>query len=61
LLFRAALRRKCDDRNASGPGGRGLLVLAVRPRGVFGALKQTIAFGIVDLLGDESATDAAAV
>ena len=61
MLFRAALRRKCDDRNASGPGGRGLLVLAVRPRGVFGALKQAIAFGAVDLMGDESATDAAAV
>src|SRR6201999_4373602 len=55
------LRRKCNDRNASEWGGRGLFVLAVRPGRVFGALKQTVAFGTVDLLGDESATDAAAV
>src|SRR5215471_4656449 len=56
-----ALRRKCNDGNASGLGGRGPLVLSVRPGGVFGALKQTVAFGIVDLLGHEIATDAAAV
>src|ERR1700744_1128376 len=56
-----ALQPKCDDRNGSGLGGRGLLVLAVRPRAVFGALKQTVAFGTVDLFGDESATDAAAI
>jgi len=42
-------------------GGRGLLVLVVRPGGVFGALKQTVAFGVVNLLGHETATDAAAV
>src|SRR4029077_2755123 len=56
-----AQRRKCKDRNASESGGRSLLVPAVRTGGVLGALKQTVAFGTVDLFGDESPMDAAAV
>ena len=59
MVVPKALRPKCNDWNASGLGGCGLLVASVRPRAVFGALKQTIAFGTVDFLGDESAADAA--
>ena len=56
-----ALRRKCNDRNTSGLGGRRLLVTGREGRDAFGALIQTVAFGIVNLLGDDTATDAAAV
>jgi hypothetical protein len=55
------LWRKPNDRNVSGFGGSGLLVLAVRPGGIFCALKQTVTFGTIDLPGHEMVTDTAAI
>jgi len=39
-------------------GGRGLPVLGVWPGAAFNAMKQTVAFGIVDLLGYKAPADA---
>jgi hypothetical protein len=42
-------------------GGRGLLIFGVWARAAINTLKQTVALGIVNLLGHETVTDAAAV
>lgn len=56
-----ALRRKSNNRNVSGLDRRGLLVFGVWAGAAISTLKQTVAFSIVNLLGHETATDAAAV